>query len=166
MNKTRFKIKRILVFLGYRVIDVNSPTITVLYITMIVSLKNYIFFYIFRKYSNLSSFFQLCKVLCDKIHSTDIVKVLDEILQAFYNTEKFSENKLKVVKGIIKTLGSSKVSNSHAEEIISLIAMDFPNFSKNCLIQLVQFSTSNIYSNKDNFYRYNDIYPLYYCLIV
>lgn len=92
--------------------------------------------------------------------------MLDEILQAFCNTEKFSENKLKVVKGIIKTLGSSKVSNSHAEEIISLIAMDFPNFSKNCLIQLVQFSTSNIYSNKDNFYRYNNIYPLYSCLIV
>ncbi|KAL2748702.1 Fanconi anemia group I protein isoform X1 [Vespula maculifrons] len=103
---------------------------------------------------------ELCKVLCDKIHSTDIVKVLDEILQAFYNTEKFSENKLKVVKGIIKTLGSSKVSNSHAEEIISLIAMDFPNFSKNCLIQLVQFSTSNIYSNKDNFYSWKDLLPI------
>ncbi|XP_046836209.1 Fanconi anemia group I protein homolog isoform X2 [Vespa crabro] len=103
---------------------------------------------------------ELCKVLSDKIYSADIVKVLDEILQAFCNADKFSENKLKVVKAILKTLGSAKINSNHAEEIISLIAMDFPNFSKNCLIQLVQFSTSNIYSNEDNFYSWKDLLPV------
>lgn len=132
---------------------------------MIVLIKK-LYFLLHFQFSNLFFFFQLCKILCDKIYSADIVKVLDEILQVFSNADKFSEKKLKVVKAILKILGSATISSNHAEEIISLITMDFPNFSKNCLIQLVQFSTSNIYSNEDNFYRYNDIYLLNCCLIV
>ncbi|KAI4488492.1 hypothetical protein M0802_011598 [Mischocyttarus mexicanus] len=116
--------------------------------------------------SKLSEFVQkanveeLCKVLADKICSGDIVQVLNEVLQVFGSIDKFSENKLKIVKAILQELRNATVSNNHAEEIINLIAIDFPNYSKNCLLQLVQFSTSHIYLNEDNFHSWKDLLPV------
>ncbi|KAI4477388.1 hypothetical protein M0804_012774 [Polistes exclamans] len=103
---------------------------------------------------------ELCKVLGEKIYSGDIVKVLNEVLQVFGNVDRFSENKLKIIKAILQILRNATISNNHAEEIINLIAIDFPNYSKNCLLQLVQFCTSHIYLNEDNFHSWKDLLPV------
>ncbi|XP_015179338.1 PREDICTED: Fanconi anemia group I protein homolog isoform X2 [Polistes dominula] len=103
---------------------------------------------------------ELCKVLSDKICSGDIVKILDEVLQIFGNVDKFSENKLKIVKAILQVLRNATISNNHADEIINLIAIDFPNYSKNCLLQLVQYCVSHIYLNEDHFHSWKDLIPV------
>ncbi|KAK2584369.1 hypothetical protein KPH14_006755 [Odynerus spinipes] len=103
---------------------------------------------------------ELSRTLCDNIYSTDIIKLLDEVLKALCNTDKPSEKKLKVVKAIVKALGNDKISNNVVEEIIGLLAMDFPNYPKNFLMQLVQFSISNISSNEDECRSWKDLLPV------
>lgn len=98
--------------------------------------------------------FQLAKIISSEICDPGISKILDEILQVCSESERLYSKRLKLVESALKALGKAKVSISYANDIVSRIVEDFPNYPKLHLIKLVDFCLASIRNNDDEFRRY------------
>ncbi|CAL1679736.1 unnamed protein product [Lasius platythorax] len=103
---------------------------------------------------------ELAKIISSEICDPGISKILDEILQVCSESEKLYSKRLKLVESALKALGKAKVSISYANDIVSRIIEDFPNYPKMHLIKLVDFCLASIRNNDDEFRSWKDLLPV------
>ena len=53
-------------------------------------------------------------------------------------------------------MGKAKVSTGHVDTIVKRIIFDFPTYSKQQLVKLVEFCVASIRDNHDEIYRWNN----------
>ncbi|XP_072767209.1 Fanconi anemia group I protein [Anoplolepis gracilipes] len=103
---------------------------------------------------------ELTKLISSEICDPAISKILDEVLQVCSESEKLYPKRLKLVESTLKALGKAKVSISYANDIVTRIVEDFPNYPKLHLIKLVDFCLASICNNDDEFRSWKDLLPV------
>lgn len=89
------------------------------------------------------------------LNTTEVVKMLHELLKAFQSTsEKFHDKRIKLVKSVFDALRNAKATNRHVEDVVNRIVMDFHSFSRIHLAKLVDYCIERIRNNDDDFMRY------------
>lgn len=87
----------------------------------------------------------------------DATKILDDLLQAFCDSD---EKQRKLIEYVLKSLGKANISTGQANTIINWIIADFPKYSKQHLVKLVDFCVKNICNDADELQRQNNLYFL------
>lgn len=103
------------------------------------------------------------------LRSSEVIKVLNDILQGFSDTDSYSQTKRrKLIEAVFKALRKTKIASQHAECIVNRIVLDFPRCDKTHLLKLVEYCISCIRSNDDDSMRLfiNQILTLPTLLIV
>ncbi|KAL6423840.1 hypothetical protein ACFW04_010347 [Cataglyphis niger] len=113
-----------------------------------------------REFVQKTSTEELTKLISSEICDPAISKILDEILQVCLESEKLYSKRLKLVESALKALGKAKVSISYANDIVTRIVEDFPNYPKLHLIKLVDFCLASIRNNDDDFRSWKDLLPV------
>ncbi|XP_011647262.1 Fanconi anemia group I protein [Pogonomyrmex barbatus] len=112
-----------------------------------------------REFVQKTSTEELTKIISNGIVNADN-KILDGILQVCSESESLYAKRLKLVKSALKTLGQAKISISHANDIVNRIVIDFPEYPKLHLVQLVNFCLDSIRDNDDEFRSWKDLLPV------
>lgn len=90
----------------------------------------------------------------------DATKILDDLLQAFCDSDESQLKQRKLIEYILKSLGKTNISTGQANTIINWIIADFPRYSKQHLVKLVDFCVKNICNDDDELQRQNNLYFL------
>lgn len=92
-------------------------------------------------------------MVLSKIKSSEVVKMLDEILQGFSDQERSQTKRMKLIRAIFDALKNAEVSSKHVDSIISRIVIDFPSYGRLSLLKLVDYFVDRIRHNDDDFMR-------------
>lgn len=96
---------------------------------------------------------QLSEMITQRICNADVLRILDELLQGFTDSEASQTKKRKVVEAVLKSLRRVEATGSHVENIVNRIVRDFTSYSKANLAKLAEFCHERIRLNDDNFMR-------------
>lgn len=83
----------------------------------------------------------------------DATKILDDLLQAFYDSDEGQLKRQKLIEYILKNLGKVNISTGQVNTIINWIIADFPRYSKQYLVKFVDFCVKNIRNDADELQR-------------
>lgn len=83
----------------------------------------------------------------------DATKILDDLLQAFYDSDEGQLKRQKLIEYILKNLGKVNISTGQVNTIINWIIADFPRYSKQHLVKFVDFCVKNIRNDADELQR-------------
>lgn len=89
------------------------------------------------------------RLIRSSICKSDGIKVLDDLLQAFSDSEACQVKRRKLAEFTLKGLEKSNVSAGQANAIVNRLISDLPNYSKQQLVKFVDFCLTSI-SNNDN----------------
>ncbi|XP_011882378.1 PREDICTED: Fanconi anemia group I protein isoform X2 [Vollenhovia emeryi] len=103
---------------------------------------------------------ELARTISSGICNADIARLLDEVLQMCSESESLHVKRVVLVESALKALGKSKVSISHANEIVNRIVVDFPTYPKLHLVRLVDFCLASICNNDDEFRSWKELLPV------
>lgn len=87
----------------------------------------------------------------DRIKSSSVVDMLDEIFQGFTEQERSQSKKMKLIRSVFDALKNAAVSSKHVDNIVSRIVIDFPSFGRVNLVKLVDYFLDRIRNNDDDF---------------
>ncbi|XP_076241855.1 Fanconi anemia complementation group I [Calliopsis andreniformis] len=113
-----------------------------------------------RKFVQDSNVEELVKVIRSSICKTDAPKIFDDILQAFSDSESCQSKRRKLVESTLKILAKAKLSTSHVDAIVNRIIFDFPRYSKQHLVKLVDFCLASIRNDDDEIQSWKDLLPV------
>ncbi|XP_033206109.2 Fanconi anemia complementation group I isoform X1 [Bombus vancouverensis nearcticus] len=106
-----------------------------------------------------SSVEQLTRLIHSSICKSNGINTLDNLLQAFSNSEACQTKRRKVIESTLKNLEETNVSLGQANAIVSRIISDLPNYSKQHLVKLVDFCLTNIRNNDNELCSWKDLLP-------
>ncbi|OAD51916.1 Fanconi anemia group I protein [Eufriesea mexicana] len=118
-----------------------------------------------RKRSELRAFVkdsnveELIQLVHNNICKSDATKILDNLLQAFSDSDACQLKRRKLIESTIKSLEKSKISTEQANAVINRIISDFPRYSKQHLVKLVDFCITNIRNDDDKLHRQSKLLP-------
>lgn len=99
------------------------------------------------------SFKQLVKIMHSSISKTDAPKILDDVLQGFSDSEACQLKRRRLIESTLKALGKAKVPTGQVDTIVKRIIFDFPTYSKQQLVKLVEFCVASIRNDDDEIHR-------------
>ncbi|XP_043247785.1 Fanconi anemia group I protein-like isoform X2 [Colletes gigas] len=103
---------------------------------------------------------ELVKIVRGSICKADALKILDDILQAFSDSDICQLKRRKLVESTLKVLGKAKVPAGHVDAIVNRIIFDIPKYSKQHLVKLVDFCVAGICNNDDELQSWKDLLPV------
>lgn len=94
-------------------------------------------------------------MVLSKLSSTEVMKILDDIFQAFSELgNRYQDKWQKLVKAIFDALKKAKITSKQVDNIVSRIVVDFPMFDRADLVKLVDYFLDRIRNNDDDFMRF------------
>ncbi|KAK1122548.1 hypothetical protein K0M31_008998 [Melipona bicolor] len=111
-----------------------------------------------RAFVQESSVEELMRLMHSSICKSDGIKVLDDLLQAFSDSEACQAKQQKLVEFTLKNL-ESNVSAGQANAIVNRIISDLPSYSKQQLVKFVDFCLTSIRNNDNELCSWKDLLP-------
>lgn len=93
------------------------------------------------------------KIIRNSICKLDAPKILDDILQEFSDSEPCQLKRRVLVEAVLKDLKNVKISAGQVDAIVNRIIVDFPKYSKQHLVKLVDFCLTSIRNSDDEIQR-------------
>ncbi|XP_058794927.1 Fanconi anemia group I protein homolog [Phymastichus coffea] len=104
---------------------------------------------------------EICQMLLEILNTSEGIKMLDNLLQAFILTSEIHHDKrIKLVKSVFDALKKPKVTTKHVDEIVNRIVIDFHAFSRGHLTKLVDYCLDRIRTNDDDHMSWKDVLPV------
>nr|XP_031847431.1 Fanconi anemia group I protein homolog [Nomia melanderi] len=105
---------------------------------------------------------EITKIIRNSIRKTDAPKILDDILEAFSDSEQCQSKRRKVIESTLEILGKIQIPTVHADMIVNRIIFNLPKHSKQDLVKLVDFCVSSIRDddNEDELLCWKDLLPV------
>ncbi|XP_012153284.2 Fanconi anemia complementation group I isoform X2 [Megachile rotundata] len=103
---------------------------------------------------------ELVKIIRNSICKLDGPKIVDDILQEFSDSEACQTKRRILVEAVLKDLGNVKISTGQVDAIVNRIIVDFPKYSKQNLVKLVDFCLISIHNNNDSLHSWKDLLPV------
>ncbi|CAK9794572.1 Fanconi anemia group I protein [Anthophora plagiata] len=108
-----------------------------------------------------SSVEELVEIVRNSICKPDAVQILDDLFQTFSDSDNVCQLKRhKLVESTINNLEKAKISAGQANAIINRIIFDFPKYSKEHLVKLVDFCIANIHCDDNELHSWKDLLPV------
>lgn len=108
-------------------------------------------FIIFYNFNIFPFFSKLCEMIEEKIKSSEVGKMLDDVLQGFSDQERSQNKKMKLIRIVFDALKKASVSTKHVDGIVSRIVIDFSSLGRSNLTKLVDYFVDRIRHNDDDF---------------
>ncbi|XP_043519623.1 Fanconi anemia group I protein isoform X2 [Frieseomelitta varia] len=112
-----------------------------------------------RAFVQESSVEELMRLMRSSICKSDGIKVLDNLLQAFSDSEACQAKRRKLAEFTLKSLEKSNVSAGQANAIVNRIISDLPSYSKQQLVKFVDFCLTSIRNNDNELCSWKDLLP-------
>nr|XP_034193738.1 Fanconi anemia group I protein isoform X2 [Osmia lignaria] len=103
---------------------------------------------------------ELVKIIRNSICKLDAPKILDDILQEFSDSEACQLKRRVLMEAVLKDLGNVKISAGQVDAIVNRMIVDFPKYSKQHLVKLVDFCLSSIRNSDDELHSWKDLLPV------
>ncbi|KZC06011.1 Fanconi anemia group I protein like protein [Dufourea novaeangliae] len=104
---------------------------------------------------------ELAEIIRSSICKADAPKILDDIFQAFSDSEAGQLKRRMLVESTLRILGTTKIPTIHVDSIVNRVILDFPKYSKQHLLKLVDFSLTCIHDdNNDLLQWWKDLLPV------
>ncbi|XP_076677421.1 Fanconi anemia complementation group I isoform X2 [Andrena cerasifolii] len=113
-----------------------------------------------RAFIQDSNLEELVKIIRNSISKTDAPKILDDVLQGFSDSEACQLKRRRLIESTLKALGKAKVSTGQADTIVKRIIFDFPIYSKQQVVKLVEFCVASIRNDDDEIHSWKDLLPV------
>ncbi|KOC59133.1 Fanconi anemia group I protein like protein [Habropoda laboriosa] len=114
-----------------------------------------------RAFVQDSSVEELVRIVRNSICKPDAVKILDDLLQAFSDSDHVCQQKRrKLIESTINSLEKAKISTGQANAIVNRIISDLPRYSKEHLVKLVDFCLTNIHRDDHELHSWKDLLPV------
>ena len=88
------------------------------------------------------------------LNSSEVTKMLDDILPALSELKRGQEKRLKLVKAVFDALKTAQINSKHNDDVVQRIVADFSNYDRSHLMKLVDYFIERIRNNDDEFMRY------------
>ncbi|KAL7305316.1 hypothetical protein TKK_0002446 [Trichogramma kaykai] len=107
-----------------------------------------------------ADFNELCQMVLKVLNTSEVTKVLDDVLRAFGKLYQFHDKRLKLIIAILDALKNIKAPTKHVDSIVSRIVIDFSQYERTHLVKLIDYCIERIRNNDDEFMSWKDIIPL------
>ncbi|XP_011502172.1 PREDICTED: Fanconi anemia group I protein homolog [Ceratosolen solmsi marchali] len=114
----------------------------------------------FQKFVKDAEIEELCNMVLKVINTSEVLTMLDNILQGFSELDRYHDKRQKLVKKIFDATCKANVNSKHVDAIVSKIAANFSMFDKAHLVNLVDYFIERIRNNDDSFMSWKDLLPL------
>ncbi|XP_029045832.2 Fanconi anemia group I protein isoform X1 [Osmia bicornis bicornis] len=103
---------------------------------------------------------ELVKIIRNSISKLDAPKILDDILQEFSDSEACQLKRRVLMEAVLNDLGNVKISAGQVDAIVNRMIVDFPKYSKQHLVKLVDFCLASIRNSDDELHSWKDLLPV------